>query len=163
MQGERQLERIISGGQTGVDRAALDAALRLGVPCGGWCPRGRLAEDGPIPTIYPLQETPETDYETRTRWNVRDSDATLVLSFGTPTGGTVFTIACTRILAKPCMVVDLNTPSRVEPVLAWARDLKVRTLNIAGPRASGGAEVYGRAFEFVVDLLAQDGWSGTHA
>jgi hypothetical protein len=73
------LVRVVSGGQTGVDRAALDAALACGLPCGGWCPRGRRAEDGPIDPGYPLRETPGDDYAERTEWNVRDSDATLVL------------------------------------------------------------------------------------
>jgi predicted Rossmann-fold nucleotide-binding protein len=79
------IPRLVSGGQTGVDRAALDVALELGVPCGGWCPKGRRAEDGRIPDCYPLTETRTGDYATRTRWNVRDSDFTLVLSWGEPT------------------------------------------------------------------------------
>src|SRR5210317_1948565 len=80
--------RIVSGGQTGVDRGALDAALTLGRVCGGWCPEGRLADDGPIPARYPLQELPGGGYRARTRRNVRDSDATLIVTFGAPTGGT---------------------------------------------------------------------------
>jgi hypothetical protein len=156
-----QIEEIVSGGQTGVDRAALDAALRLGVPCGGWCPRGRLAEDGVIPAQYPLRETPETDYETRTRWNVRDSDGTLVLCFGPASGGTALTLACARVAMKPCLVVDLDEAATVEPVLAWARDNKVRRLNIAGPRSSAGTAIYDGAFAFILDLLSRDGWGLT--
>ena len=72
--------KIISGGQTGVDRAALDVALELGLPCGGWCPRGRRAEDGPIDPRYPLTETPWDGYPQRTEWNVRDADGTLILT-----------------------------------------------------------------------------------
>lgn len=74
--------RVISGGQTGVDRAALDVALELGLPCGGWCPAGRRAEDGPIPARYPLTETAGADYVERTRRNVVEADATLVLCHG---------------------------------------------------------------------------------
>ena len=77
------IARVVSGGQTGVDRAALDVVLRLGVPCGGWCPRGRLAEDGPLSLIYPLDETPTSEYAERTEWNVRDSDGTLILGIET--------------------------------------------------------------------------------
>jgi putative molybdenum carrier protein len=72
--------KIVSGGQTGADRAALDWALARGVPCGGWCPKGRKAEDGPIDLKYPLKETPSSSYLQRTEWNVRDSDATVVFS-----------------------------------------------------------------------------------
>lgn len=76
------LAQIISGGQTGVDRAGLDAALGLGIPCGGWCPRGRRALDGRIPDQYPLRETEARNYNRRTEWNIRDSDATLILNIG---------------------------------------------------------------------------------
>ncbi len=86
------IQRVFSGGQTGVDRAALDVALDLGFPCGGWCPSGRRAEDGPLKEIYPLKETPSKNYAQRTEWNVRDSDGTLVLHRGSLSGGTAFTI-----------------------------------------------------------------------
>ena len=84
--------RVISGGQTGVDRAALDAAFELALECGGWVPAGRRAEDGPVDARYPLRETAAGDYETRTRLNVRDSDATLILTRGRPSGGTALTV-----------------------------------------------------------------------
>ncbi|MEZ6054758.1 MAG: putative molybdenum carrier protein, partial [Planctomycetaceae bacterium] len=84
---------IVSGGQTGVDRAALDVGLDLDLPCGGWCPRGRKAEDGPIDERYPLKETESAKYDVRTRRNVRDSDGTLVLTVGDPIGGTALTVA----------------------------------------------------------------------
>src|SRR3990172_4511968 len=101
-------ERIVAGGQTGVDRAALDAALGLGLPCGGWCPRGRKAEDGPIDPRYPMEETPSDDYAERTEWNVRDADGTLVLTRGEPSGGTAFTIATARRGRSPLLVLDLD-------------------------------------------------------
>ena len=80
------LRRIVSGGQTGVDRAALDVGLAWGLPIGGWCPRGRTAEDGPIPARYPLRETESAKYDVRTRRNVRDSDGTLILTARRPRG-----------------------------------------------------------------------------
>src|SRR5947209_13063019 len=93
--------KIVSGGQTGVDRAALDVALELGLPCGGWCPRGRRAEDGPLPARYPLTETSWEGYPQRTRWNVRDSDGTLILTRGQPDRGTALTIKLAQRLGKP--------------------------------------------------------------
>jgi hypothetical protein len=92
MGNQKQGFKIISGGQTGVDRAALDAALALNIPCGGWCPKGRKAEDGPIPERYPLQETSSADYRVRTEKNVTDSDGTLILTRGPVTGGTAYTV-----------------------------------------------------------------------
>src|ERR1700746_3926565 len=102
------ISKIVSGGQTGVDRAALDVALDLGIACGGWCPKGRLAEDGPIPERYPLEETTLPFYPQRTERNVRDSDGTLVLTVGPPKGGTALTLVLARRQKKPFRVVNLN-------------------------------------------------------
>src|SRR5688572_16678238 len=102
--------KIISGGQTGVDRAALDVALELGLPCGGWCPKGRKAEDGVIDPKYPLQETSTDDYPQRTEKNVQDSDATLILTRGKPDGGTALTRSLAREHKKPCKVVNFLKP-----------------------------------------------------
>src|ERR1043166_1868000 len=99
---------IRSGGQTGVDRAALDVALEWGVPCGGWCPRGRRAEDGPINPRYPLVETPWVGYPQRTEWNVRDSDGTLILTRGEADRGTALTIELASRYQKPCLVLALK-------------------------------------------------------
>jgi hypothetical protein len=147
------IEKIISGGQTGVDRAALNVAIALGIPCGGWCPRGRLAEDGPISRAYPLQETPTSDYAERTRWNVRDSDGTLVLTMGPPTGGTAVTVGFARALAKPVLVVDLEQTPGVGETRRWLEEHRVRILNVAGPRASSFPQVGPLAEQFLQALL----------
>lgn len=132
------LARVVSGGQTGADRAALDWALRHGVEYGGWCPRGGIAEDGPgLLGVYPaLQETPTEDPDVRTAWNVRDSDATLVLVLpGTrPTGGSALTVREAERLGRPHLVAA--TDARAE-VAAWLARLPTGTvLNVAGPRES---------------------------
>jgi hypothetical protein len=128
--------KVVSGGQTGVDRAALDAARAAGLPLGGWCPRGRLAEDGPIDPGYPLVETPSADYAQRTEWNVRDSDGTLVVARGRPTGGTALTMTIARRHGKPLLVVDLSRDPLPEAVSGWIESRSIGTLNVAGPRES---------------------------
>jgi hypothetical protein len=145
--------RIVSGGQTGVDRAALDVALELGLPCGGWCPQGRRAEDGPIHPRYPLTETPWDGYPQRTEWNVRDSDGTLVLTYGAPDRGTALTVELAARRKKPCLVLDLSEPD-VEAVRAWAEVQQVRTLNVAGPRESSVPGTYAEARRFLRELLS---------
>jgi hypothetical protein len=130
------MRKVLSGGQTGVDRAALDVALRLGLPCGGFCPRGRRAEDGPIDERYPLVETPSDDYAERTEWNVRDSDGTLVLARGNPSGGTALTIEIARRLGRPCHVVDLTGDPDPAPAALWLAEARIEVLNVAGPRES---------------------------
>lgn len=132
------IKKIISGGQTGVDRAALDVALELNIPCGGWCPRGRLAEDGRIDARYPLAETSRPEYAQRTRWNVRDSDGTLILTRGEPTGGTGLTRDYAGKIAKPCLVVDLANDDGVsyDEFADWIEWRSIEILNVAGPRES---------------------------
>lgn len=130
------VERIISGGQTGVDRSALDVAMELAIPCGGWCPRGRRAEDGVIPAKYPLQETDSTRYPVRTALNVRDSDGTLILTRGKPDRGTALTRELARRYKKPCRVVDLEIAHDDCEIRQWLQENQIRTLNVAGPRAS---------------------------
>ncbi len=137
--------RIVSGGQTGVDRAALDAALALGLPCGGWCPRGRRAEDGAVPPGYPLRETPSAEFAQRTEWNVRDSDATLVLTRGRPAGGTALTVALARRLGRPLLVVDLLRHPDPKVLASWIRRKKPATLNVGGPRESQQPGVHDEA------------------
>lgn len=149
------IERIVSGGQTGVDRAALDIALKLGIPCGGWCPAGRRAEDGRIARIYPLQETPSDEYAERTRWNVRDSDGTLLLCSGPVQGGTALTEVFCKSAGRPYCVVDLADAARVAPVLAWLNAFDLRTLNVAGPRESTAPGVHALACAFLETLLTE--------
>lgn len=144
---------VVSGGQTGVDRAALDIALELGLPCGGWCPRGRRAEDGRIPRRYPLRETPSAAYPQRTEWNVRDSDATLLLTWGRATGGSLLTLRLARSLGRPVLVVDLTSARSAGDAAAWIERHRVRTLNVAGPRDSAAGEVYANARAFLEEIV----------
>jgi hypothetical protein len=153
--------RVCSSGQTGVDRAALDVALEVGIPCGGWCPKGRLAEDGIIPARYPLTDTPSSGYSQRTHWNVRDADGTLILTWGKPTGGTRLTVQVCRRLGKPHLVIDLadekNLATAISRVQEWlAANVAGGCLNVAGPRASKHPEVYEQARTFLRDALASE-------
>jgi hypothetical protein len=145
------IQKVISGGQTGVDRAALDAAIDHGIPVGGSCPKGRRAEDGPIPSHYTLQEMPTTDYLPRTLQNVLDSDGTLVLCFGPPAGGTASTIERAIEHRKPFLAVDLRHPEvrDVPQVIEWLQSEGIRTLNVAGPRGSKEPRVYPEACAFL--------------
>ncbi|RMD78795.1 MAG: hypothetical protein D6809_05080, partial [Gammaproteobacteria bacterium] len=131
---------VVSGGQTGVDRAALDVALALGLEVGGWCPRGRRAEDGGVPLRYPLREAPSPLYALRTRLNVRDSDGTLILAWGPPRGGTALAWRWCRRLGRPCRLVDLRRLRGRElaraagAVRRWLQGAGIRVLHVAGPR-----------------------------
>ena len=145
--------RIVSGGQTGVDRAALDAALLLGFEIGGWCPRGRRAEDGPISETYPLAETASADYGQRTEANVRDSDATLILGRGRLSGGTALTRDIARTRKKPLLVLDLRTATP-DDAAAWIKRQAISVLNVAGPRESAAPGIYGEAFSYLRQVLA---------
>jgi hypothetical protein len=145
--------RIISGGQTGVDRAALDVAMACGISCGGWVPRGRRAEDGVIPACYPMRETRGRAYSERTRVNVRDADGTLILTRGGPTGGTALTVALARRLGKPHLLVDLQTAPDPAAINAWIAERGIRVLNVAGPRESTCPGIYGQATSLLATLL----------
>jgi len=149
------LRRIVSGGQTGVDRAALDAALAFGLDCGGWCPRGRRAEDGRIPDRYTLTETRSPLYSVRTRRNVEDSDATLVLARGPAAGGTLRTVAAARAAGRPCRIVDLATAGAEAPAeaAAWLAAERIAVLNVAGPRESTAPGIGAAARRFMDALL----------
>jgi hypothetical protein len=153
----RVIFKLVSGGQTGVDRAALDVALDLGIPCGGWSPKGRLAEDGTIPDCYPLKETPLPVYPQRTEWNVRDSEGTLVLTTGRIAGGTALTIELARRQKKPCLVVNLQDQLDVKIARAWIEANNIHVLNVAGPRESENRGIYSKAVEFLRQLLKSQG------
>ncbi|MDE0146350.1 MAG: putative molybdenum carrier protein [Nitrospira sp.] len=145
--------KLISGGQTGVDRAALDVAMAADLHVGGWCPKGRRAEDGRIPMAYPLQETPSPHYAQRTRWNVRDADATLVLIRQGPTGGTALTIHTARNLHKPYRVIDLTTNPGPRDIASWISHTGMTVLNVAGPRESTCPGIYHEAFKWLQEML----------
>lgn len=147
------VKKIVSGGQTGVDRAALDAAIKLGIGAGGWCPRGRRAEDGPIDDRYPLRETPSAAYDQRTEWNVRDSNATLILCRGETSGGTLLTEKLARRYGRPLLVVDLDSIPSPERACDWLREQGIRVVNIAGPRESCAGGIYAQSLRFLTKLL----------
>lgn len=150
-----RLLTIVSGGQAGVDRGALDAALELGNPCGGWCPKGRAAEDGTIPQRYPLQQV-EGGYAQRTRKNVAESDGTLILYRGALTEGTQLTLEFCHELDKPVCLVDADNSS---PAMAavTAREFiaehAIEKLNVAGPRESHWTHAHEYAFDAVHSLI----------
>jgi len=138
--GNGVVEKIVTGGQTGADRAALDVAVELGLSTGGWIPRGRRAEDGAVPERYDcLVEADSDAYDHRTELNVRDSDATVVFAFGAPGGGSALTARLARELGKPLLTLDLERCSfdeAVEQLASWLAEARPRVLHVAGPRAS---------------------------
>jgi hypothetical protein len=151
------IEKVISGGQTGVDRAALDAAMDAGLPVGGCCPKGRKAEDGVIPEKYPLQELETGRYSSRTERNVVDADGTLILNKGPLTEGTRATYDFTVQHGKPCLVVQLDGDEPLEPgqVMAWIEQWRIRILNVAGPRESKSPEgIYAAASAYLKRLFS---------
>lgn len=148
--------KIISGGQTGVDRAALDGALQNGQACGGWCPEGRLAEDGPIADSYPLTELPGGGYAERTLKNVQDSDGTVIIYFGTLGGGTEKTLRHCLEQRRPYLLIDaseVGSGRAGERILGFYRDLPGERLNFAGPRASGETGAYDYTLRAVDEFL----------
>jgi predicted Rossmann fold nucleotide-binding protein DprA/Smf involved in DNA uptake len=148
------VERIVSGGQTGVDRAALDVALALGVACGGWCPAGRLAEDGAIPERYPLRETASAAYPERTRRNLLESDATLILYRRKMRGGTALTARLARHHGRPCLALDLEAGAEAAAIRRWLIEHDVQVLNVAGPRESEAPGIHAQATELLRQLFA---------
>ena len=151
-------ERIVSGGQTGADRAALDFAINHGYPHGGWAPRGREAEDGPIPDKYQLTEIPDGGYRQRTKRNVQDSDGTLIINIGELDGGTKATQIFTQKLGRPCFVAQLDTADLTQVatlVAEWLQSHHIAALNVAGPRESKRPGIYRLSYgllEMVADM-----------
>ena len=139
------INKIISGGQTGADQAALDTAIEMGIPHGGWIPKGRKTEKGRLPDKYRMQETNAIDYAQRTELNILDSDGTLLFSHGVLKGGSELTQRLAGKHKKPCLHIDLNDLSEykaVEIIKTWldARDIKI--LNVAGARESEDSRIY---------------------
>ena len=145
-----RLEKVISGRQTGMDRAGLDAAMSAGIPVGGYCPKGRKAEDGTVPERYPLTELPSENYLDRTERNVIESDATLILNMGALTGGTALTLQFAEKHGKPYLVEALDNDPDPILVARWLHEHHIRVLNVAGPRESKHPGlVHERATEFL--------------
>ncbi|MFO0941121.1 MAG: putative molybdenum carrier protein [Pirellulales bacterium] len=130
------VERVVSGGQTGVDQSALDVAIELGIEHGGFCPLGRLCETGKIPAKYQLKELSSPDYAARTLQNVKDSDGTLILYVQKLSGGTALTGRYAREQRKPLYRVRMDTSVDYQQIIDWLWENSIRVLNIAGPRAS---------------------------
>lgn len=147
---------IVSGAQTGVDRGAADATMAMLMPYWGWVPAGRRAEDGPLPERYPVLETPSRDWIQRTEWNVRDTDATLILSPDEKlSGGTARTHEIAEAYGRPCVALAPHgDPCHSVPMLLWwLGKYKIASLNVAGPRASKWPQGYDAAYHLVGELL----------
>ncbi|MBC8319381.1 MAG: putative molybdenum carrier protein [Bacteroidetes bacterium] len=146
---------IISGGQSGVDRAALDFALENNILCGGWCPLGRLAEDGIISNNYPLKETTTSNYEERTNLNVRDSDGTIIIYKNEMDKGTLLTREIAQYINKHLIVINLSVYQSFDQIKLknWITQNKISVLNIAGPRESFNPGIYKLAHRFLLALL----------
>ena len=157
------IKEIISGGQTGVDRAALDIAIEFKIPHGGWCPYERKAEDGMIPTKYKLKEAPpptieesldpDAIYKKRTELNARDSDGTLIIIKNMPMGGTLYTIEMAEKHKKPYLIFNLSINHEILDAVNWIIKNNIRKLNIAGPRASQVSGINASAYNILQQLL----------
>lgn len=150
------VKKIISGGQTGADQAALDVAIALDIPYGGWIPKGRKTENGVLPEKYQLQEMPTSSYPKRTEKNVLDSDGTLIFSHGKLTGGSALTQKVPKQHQRPCLHIDLNRISPLEAVAEiqpWLKQHDIEVLNVAGPRASEDPLIYEATYEILHHVL----------
>jgi Circularly permutated YpsA SLOG family len=154
------LTKIVSGGQTGVDRGALDAALAAGFPCGGWCPADRRAEDGPIPQRYPLTPLPGAGYRQRTQQNLIDRDGTAILFYGTLSGGTKLTRDSCMRAKKPFVVLDaklISESAAAAAIVRFVDENEIQVLNVAGPRARGWVAGYRFALNVVSGVIRDVG------
>ena len=155
------LEKVISGGQTGVDRAALDAAIELGIPHGGWCPKGRPARDGIIPAKYKLQETVSKLYPFRTKKNIEDSNGTLIYTDGTYSRGTNLTLKILKERNKPYIMVPYNEafpngmPLPFTSAVDWIFAKEIHILNVAGPSEENHVGIYNKAYTFLIQLFRE--------
>jgi hypothetical protein len=151
-----RLEKIVSGGQTGADRAALDVAIELGIPHGGWIPKGRKTEDGHLPAKYQLQEIATTEYPKRTEQNVKDSDGTLIISYGELSGGSDFTRKMAAKHRKPWLHIDASkhpVEAAVVMIRTWISGNDIEILNVAGPRASKDPNIYTTTKTILTEVL----------
>lgn len=153
-------QKIISGGQTGVDRGALDAAIEDGFPCGGWCPEGRKAENGPIPLKYPLKELPAGDYNDRTKANVTDSDGTLIIYNGQLKGGTLLSFKHSKLESKPVLAlkvcnIDQEMNESLNIIFKWLNFNQINILNVSGPRLSEWPGGYGTAYRIIKEIIKE--------
>lgn len=152
------LVKVISGGQTGADRAALDAALACGVAIGGWVPKGRKAEDGRISDTYSLIEMPTVDYPARTRKNIEESDATFVLTTAKQSPGTVLTLRLCKEIGKPFWTIAADMKLTKNVVMITKRWIDIgdfKTLNVAGPRESKCPGIYKAAYDFLIQVFGE--------
>ena len=158
------VSRIVSGGQTGVDRAALDVAIFLEIPHGGWCPRGRKAEDGSISNVYQLTETRSSSYVVRTEKNVAESDGTLILYRNSMSRGTALTASFTRRHVRPCLAIDIAAmqysnsyedwiEKKVAEIHNWLMQEAIETLNVAGPRESSASGITADAHTLLLNAF----------
>ncbi|MFC1863871.1 YpsA SLOG family protein [Thermodesulfobacteriota bacterium] len=153
------IKKIVSGGQTGVDQAALDASRAWDIPHGGWIPKGRLTEDGPLPDGYNLKEMPTDSYPERTQQNVIDSDGTVIISHGDLTGGSLYTQHLAYKHKKPCLHVDLDRIDSIraaKTILDWINENRIEVLNVAGPRASKDPKIYEAAESLIEAVISLD-------
>ncbi len=150
------VKKIISGGQTGVDQAALDAAIASGVEYGGWLPAGRKTENGPLPQRYIMQEMDSASYPQRTRKNVACADATLIISHGPLIGGSALTASIAREMDLPFFHLNLDeltATQGIQKISQWLHKYQPQILNVAGPRASSDSRIYQVSYDIVVELL----------
>ncbi len=145
--------RIISGGQTGVDRGALEAAIAFGLEHGGWCPAGRLSEDGTIPSRYHLAELESSEYAARTERNVLDADATLILYGKRLTSGTRLTALIAKRLKRPLLAIRIDHRKAVSEICHWLRQIQPSTLNVAGPRGSTHPEIESQCCDLLLKVF----------
>lgn len=150
-------EKVISGGQTGVDRAGLDAALACGIAIGGYMPKGARAEDGSVPSFYNLSETDTRSYSGRTERNVLEADATLILYNTKPAGGTLLTQKLCRTHMKPVLALDLTaTANPISVIRVFLNSARPRVLNIAGPRESKAPGVHYAAYTLLCAVFTSN-------
>ena len=153
------IKKIVSGGQTGADRAALDVAIRLGIPHGGWVPKGRTTEAVILPEKYQMREMPTADYSDRREQNVLDSDGTVIVSHGKPDGGSALTQALAEEHGRSHLHLDMDTLSvsdAADTLKGWIERNAIRVLNVAGPRESRDPDIYRVTAAVLVSLFRED-------